>query len=74
LFLALITNLIALGAALLGMPALAIGAGPRTARNDLYHRMMMILIFVLRASTTQARLKQRDQTAYGRLRVLLLPL
>jgi len=41
---ALIANLVALGAVFLGMAALAIGAGPRTARNDLYHRMMLILI------------------------------
>ena len=41
---ALITNLIALGGVLLGMAALAVGAGPRTASNDLYHRMMLILI------------------------------
>jgi ABC-type Fe3+ transport system permease subunit len=41
---ALITNLIALGGVLLGIAALALGAGPRTASNDLYHRMMLILI------------------------------
>ena len=41
---ALITNLIALGGVLLGIAALAVGAGPRTASNDLYHRMMLTLI------------------------------
>lgn|SRR5262249_28408738 len=41
---AFITNLIALGGVLLGIAALAVGAGPRTASNDLYHRMMLILI------------------------------
>jgi hypothetical protein len=41
---ALITNLVALAGVLLGMAALAVGAGPRTASNDLYHRMMLILI------------------------------
>ena len=41
---ALITNLIAFGGVLLGIAALAVGAGPRTASNDLYHRMMLILI------------------------------
>src|SRR5215467_586633 len=41
---ALITNFIALGGVLLGVAALAVGAGPRTASNDLYHRMMLILI------------------------------
>ena len=41
---ALVTNLVALGGVLLGIAALALGAGPRTASNDLYHRMMLILI------------------------------
>jgi hypothetical protein len=41
---ALITNLFALAGVLLGIAALAAGAGPRTASNDLYHRMMLILI------------------------------
>jgi len=41
---ALIGNLIALGGVLLGIVALAMGAGPRTASNDLYHRLMLILI------------------------------
>ena len=41
---ALITNLFALGGVLLGIAALAVGAGPRTASNDLYHRMMLTLI------------------------------
>jgi hypothetical protein len=42
--LALIANVVALGGVLLGIVALAIGAGPRTASNDLYHRVMLILI------------------------------
>jgi len=29
---------------LLGIAALAAGAGPRTASNDLYHRIMLLLI------------------------------
>lgn len=41
---ALIANLVALGGVLLGIAALAVGAGPRTASNDLYHRIMLILI------------------------------
>ena len=41
---ALITNLVALGGVLLGVAALAAGAGPRTASNDLYHRIMLVLI------------------------------
>ncbi len=41
---ALITNLVALGGVLLGMAALAVGAGPRTSTNDLYHRVMLVLI------------------------------
>jgi hypothetical protein len=41
---ALITNLIGMGGVLLGMAALAVGAGPRSASNDLYHRIMLVLI------------------------------
>jgi hypothetical protein len=41
---ALITNLVALSGVVLGIAALAAGAGPRTASNDLYHRMMLVLI------------------------------
>jgi len=57
---ALITNLVALVAVLLGMAALAIGAGPRTASNDLYHRTMMILIaaVILILFFGRARLRQ----------------
>jgi hypothetical protein len=29
-----------------GIAALAAGAGPRTASNDLYHRMMLALIAI----------------------------
>lgn len=41
---ALIGNLVALGGVLLGMAALAAGRGPRTASNDLYHHIMLVLI------------------------------
>lgn len=41
---ALISNLVALGGVLLGIAALAAGRGPRTASNDLYHRIMLLLI------------------------------
>ena len=40
----LIANLIALAGVLLGMAALSAGRGPRTASNDLYHRIMLALI------------------------------
>ena len=40
----LISNFVALAGVLLGMAALAAGAGPRTASNDSYHRIMLILI------------------------------
>jgi len=42
--LALIANLVALAGVLLGIAALAAGRGPRTASNDLYHRIMLALI------------------------------
>jgi hypothetical protein len=38
---AVIGNLIALAGVLIGLVALAIGAAPRTASNDLYHRLML---------------------------------
>ncbi|MGB8769453.1 MAG: hypothetical protein WCC92_07560 [Candidatus Korobacteraceae bacterium] len=43
---AVIGNFIALAGVLLGIVALAVGAGPRTASNDLYHRIMLVLIGV----------------------------
>jgi len=43
---ALTGNLVALAGVLLGVVALAIGRGPRTASNDLYHRIMLGLIGV----------------------------
>ena len=57
---ALTTNLIALGGVLLGIAALAVGAGPRAASNDLYHRMMLILIIamILLLFFGRSRLKQ----------------
>jgi len=40
----LIANLVAMAGVLLGMVALAAGRGPRTASNDWYHRIMLVLI------------------------------
>jgi len=40
---ALAGNLVAIGGVSIGMVALALGAGPRTASNDLYHRLMLAL-------------------------------
>jgi hypothetical protein len=40
----MIANFVALAGVLLGVAALAAGAGPRTASNDLYHSIMLILI------------------------------
>jgi hypothetical protein len=37
-------NLVALGGVLLGIFTLATGRGPRTASNDLYHHIMLVLI------------------------------
>lgn len=58
---ALITNLLALGGVLLGIAALAAGAGPRTASNDLYHRIMLVLICVsvLILFSARSRLNQK---------------
>jgi hypothetical protein len=56
----LITNLVALGGVLLGIAALAAGAGPRTVSNDLYHCLMLILIaaVILILFLGRARLRQ----------------
>jgi Na+-transporting NADH:ubiquinone oxidoreductase subunit NqrB len=40
---AFVGNLVAIVGVVIGMVALAMGAGPRTARNDLYHRIMLAL-------------------------------
>ena len=40
---ALIANLIVIGGVAFGMVALGLGAGPRTASNDLYHKIMLAL-------------------------------
>ncbi len=39
-----VANAVAAGGVVLGVVALAIGAGPRTPSNDLYHRVMLALI------------------------------
>jgi len=41
---AVLGNVVALSGVVLGIVALALGAGPRTATNDLYHRAMLVLI------------------------------
>ena len=38
---ALAGNLVAVAGVIIGMAALAMGAGPRTASNDLHHRIML---------------------------------
>src|SRR5579864_9203858 len=40
---ALAGNLVAITGVIIGMVALAMGAGPRTASNDLHHRIMLAL-------------------------------
>jgi hypothetical protein len=59
---ALIANFVSLGGVLLGIAALAAGAGPRTASNDLYHRIMLLLIgaTVLVLFWGRSRLNQRQ--------------
>jgi hypothetical protein len=42
--LALVGNLVAFFGVLLGIAALAAGKGPRTSSNDLYHKVMLVLI------------------------------
>lgn len=61
---ALIANFVALGGVLLGMVALAVGAGPRTASNDSLHRIMLavigasvVILFSSRSRLTQNKAK-----------------
>jgi hypothetical protein len=42
---ALAGNLVAIAGVIIGMVALDMGAGPRTASNDVYHRIMLTLGF-----------------------------
>jgi hypothetical protein len=59
---ALIGNLIAVAGVAIGMVALAIGAGPRTSSNDLYHSIMLALaaasLVTLFVPATRAVLKR----------------
>jgi predicted permease len=64
---ALITNFVALGGVLLGIAALAAGAGPRTATNDLYHQIMLLLIGASVVILFYAQ-SRRPQDATGRSR------
>jgi hypothetical protein len=43
---ALIGNIVAIAGVAIGMVALAVGAGPRTESNDIYHRFMLLLAVV----------------------------
>jgi hypothetical protein len=56
----LIANLVALAGVLLGMAALAAGRGPRTASNDLYHHIMLVLIGVSLAILAVAKFAPRS--------------
>jgi len=46
---ALAANAFALGGVLLGMAALAVGAGPSTELNTIYHRVMVVALVALLA-------------------------
>jgi hypothetical protein len=61
---ALIANVVAIAGVAIGVVALAVGAGPRTASNDLYHRIMLalaaaslIIIFVPNGRAALKRVK-----------------
>ncbi len=42
-----IAHTISIGGVLFGMAALALGAGPRTELNDIYHRTILIILVVM---------------------------
>ena len=55
----IVANVIALAGVVIGLAALAVGAGPRTASNDVYHRLMLAAIgssFVLLIVSRRVRL------------------
>jgi hypothetical protein len=60
--LALISNLVALAGVIIGLVALAVGAGPRTASNDLYHRRCCQVVRSIR----RLALKEHVTTMDGR--------
>jgi hypothetical protein len=65
------TNLTAFVWGLLGITALALGAGPRTASNDLYHKIMLILIvatFLLIGFSRRATVSQSETSTTRTLR------
>ncbi len=43
----LVAHIFSIGGVLLGMAALALGAGPRTELNDIYHRTILIILVVI---------------------------
>lgn len=60
----LIANSFALAGVLLGVAALAAGAGPRTHSNDVYHGMMLVMIlasFLLLRQTSKKTVSQEPQ-------------
>ncbi len=42
-----IAHIFSIGGVLLGMAALAVGRGPRTELNDIYHRTILILLVII---------------------------
>ena len=60
---ALIANLVVIAGVAFGIVALAVGAGPRTASNDLYHEIMLALavasIVILALPAGRAALTRR---------------
>ncbi len=43
----IVAHTFSIGGVLLGMAALALGAGPRTELNDIYHRTILIILVVI---------------------------
>jgi hypothetical protein len=60
---ALVGNAVAIAGVAIGIVALDVGAGPRTASNDLYHRIMLALaaasLVILLVPAGRAALKRR---------------
>ncbi len=42
-----VAHMFSIGGVILGMAALATGRGPRTELNDIYHRVILIVLFII---------------------------
>jgi hypothetical protein len=58
---ALAAHILAVCGVLLGMAALAAGRGPRTATNDIYHRLILFVLLVMTLFIARTRFSSVDR-------------